>query len=399
MLPVSVYQPRPKNGLKRNGVELCQVSTAKNADGKIAPTKKVSGGARVNDAVTCQIVFEPGSEKAPEWVPLFPAPDAEGVIRCRDGRVFTLPNPKSFADRFNAEGRPVPFDYEHASEIRAPQGKPSPAVGWVTKLEARGEEVWARVEWNDEGNRAITSREYRFDSPAFLHNNGEIYALVSAGLTNRPAFTMPAVAHVTGDDSMEKFLEELGLTKDAKPEEIQAAIASLKSKGAEAEAFKAAAEKAASEKAAAEAQVVEKEQQLQAARTKATPALADFVPRADYDASLARVAAIEKQITDGKKAAHQEAVDIAIASALKSGKITPATKDFYVATCASAEGLKSFEAFVKDAPVIAPAEIVTGKPPAASDPVATASALQLKVWDACGIKPEHRGKSLKVDFA
>ena len=91
--------------------------------------------------------------------------------------------------------RDIPFDLEHSSEIKAPNGDAAPAAGWIKRLEVRNDgEVWGSVDWTEDGAKAILSRQYRYASPAFFAPGGKITKLVSAGLTNKPAMTMPALA-------------------------------------------------------------------------------------------------------------------------------------------------------------------------------------------------------------
>lgn len=93
--------------------------------------------------------------------------------------------------------RAVPVDYEHATE--ATEGgvyqKGAPAIGWIVKLDNRGQEgLWGYVEWiNAQAVEYVRNGQYRFFSPAVSFNainamTGEPQGptLVSGGLTNRP---------------------------------------------------------------------------------------------------------------------------------------------------------------------------------------------------------------------
>lgn len=128
----------------------------------------------------------------PEWIELVPAGP---VVSAVDGRKFRNTNPQKVVERFNADPNDLPIDYEHASEIKGPKGEEAPAAGWITKLEVREGAIWARVEWTPRGVASLSTREYRYLSPAFMHGkDGEIIEFTSAGLTNRPALRMPALA-------------------------------------------------------------------------------------------------------------------------------------------------------------------------------------------------------------
>jgi len=89
------------------------------------------------------------------------------------------------------------IDFEHRSE-RKPRD--SQAAGWIDGIElADGGRVLASVRWTPKGEKAIKSRRYQFISPAygkFENERGETFknALVSAGLTNKPALSgLPAI--------------------------------------------------------------------------------------------------------------------------------------------------------------------------------------------------------------
>ncbi len=330
----------------------------------------------VRAAVLCKIVVT--SDQAPDWVMLFPASDKDGEIKARDGRKFKLTSVDKFVADFNAEAHDVPFDLEHASELLAPEGKPAPAVGWITQLENRNGAVWGAVDWTTEGASIVQTKKYRYASPAFkLGKAGEVLGLVSAGLTNRPALVMPALAstQINGATMTPELLKLLGLDATATPEQIAEATKKL----ADAQVKAVADVAAASAAHAAE---------LTRVRAESTPTLANFVPRADYDAALTRVAAIEKKIEDEKLAAHTVAVASAIDEAMKLGKITPATKDYYVSNCSTPASLEAFRAFVKGAPTIAPDSVVSGQPPVAAEST-TATASDISIAERCGVTKEQ----------
>lgn len=289
--------------------------------------------------------------KLPEWIQLVPAGEH---IKALDGREFTNPNPQAIVDAFNADPRDVAVDWNHSSEIKAEMGEESPAAGWINAMEVRDGAVWGRVDWTKRGGETVTAKEYRYISPAFLFTKAKkaIIEIVSAGLVNRPALDMPAIArsgtkpnnNQPENTMTPELLALLGLAADATPEQITAAIATLEAQKAEL----AAAQTALTDEKAKHA---ETETALANAR-KANPTLDKFVPRADFDAMVARAKTAETTIAENTKTTHDEAVELEVAAAMKAGKVAPASKDFYVATCATADGLAQFREFVKDAPVI-----------------------------------------------
>jgi len=93
--------------------------------------------------------------------------------------------------------RRVPVDYEHATEMVASSTvmqSGAPAVGWVTALERREDELWAHVDWIDAtAVDRIRSGQYAYCSPAIVFGaidpeSGESIGarLTSVALTNRP---------------------------------------------------------------------------------------------------------------------------------------------------------------------------------------------------------------------
>ena len=97
---------------------------------------------------------------------------------------------RSILAAFERGGRDLVIDYEHGSikpENRA-EGA-APAAGWIKDLTwdpQRG--LVARVEWNERARGYITSREYRFLSPAALveEASGRVVELWNVALTNEP---------------------------------------------------------------------------------------------------------------------------------------------------------------------------------------------------------------------
>lgn len=89
----------------------------------------------------------------------------------------------------------LPVDVDHSPEKKGD----TEAMGWVKQLEKRGAELWARVEWNDQGKSLIADRRYAYLSPSYSGNykdeKGQSHgtALVGIALTNRPFLQMATV--------------------------------------------------------------------------------------------------------------------------------------------------------------------------------------------------------------
>ena len=195
----------------------------------------------------------------PDWIHLLPT----GAIQTQDGRgPYTTAD---LSDVIAASGGKLPIDENHAIDIAAPLGQPSPARGHIVELQARADGLWGRVEWTASGRALMADRAYLGISPVIAHDAGNrVHAVLRASLTNRPNLkglttlhhqetTMSLAARLaqvlgldasTGDDtlveritslhqaqttttalhsSLSRIGVSLGVAQDAKPEAIEAA--------------------------------------------------------------------------------------------------------------------------------------------------------------------------------
>ncbi len=309
---------------------------------------------------------------APGEVELIPAgPDITG----RDGRrwLFDDAAGTSVIQAFAARNAALPIDWEHASQHRAPNGEAAPAAAWIERIEVRDGALWGTVNWTERGRNQVAAREYRYLSPVFDFEpaTGRIVRLVSAGLTNLPNLHLQAL-NAEGDTMNRSALlaaalaAVLGLKPEATDDEIATGLNAMKKK-LDDETVRA----------------------LNAERSASTPSLERFVPRVDHDAVIARATNAEKALKDRDAADFTAQVKTEIGAALKAGKITPASVEYYTATCSDREGLERFKAFVAGAAVIAP----DGE--AEKKPAATGTALNAEeraVCQATGISHEEFAK-------
>ncbi|MFN3293444.1 MAG: phage protease [Gemmobacter sp.] len=152
-----------------------------------------------NQLAICEAALPPGA--APEWVHLLPP---KGRITARDGRKFISrkscgfagDDPAALVADFNARAVDAAVDFAHQSELAdAKTGGPVPATGWIEELRADATGLCALVEWTARAAALIAAREYRYLSPAFLHDKaGVITRLKSAGLVHNPALQLTALA-------------------------------------------------------------------------------------------------------------------------------------------------------------------------------------------------------------
>ena len=280
----------------------------------------------------------------PEWVMLFPA---GGRIEARDGRVFRMDASDAAAvmAAFTSNQADIPIDLEHASHIRPEQGLDALAHGWITGLEMRAGAMWGRVAWTPKGREYVRDRAYRYISPSFLHHpDGRAHRLVSAALTNLPAFKMPAVATEQpaqrGTPMDKETLEALGLKEGAKDDAVKTAVLALAKKAGDAETALATAREEAKGKAV-------------------DPQL--YVPRSDFEAATARVKVLE----DGEKARREAAEVAAVDAAIEDKKITPAGREHNLALC-RVIGVEKFRESMAAQPALAMAsrQVGVGEDPA-----------------------------------
>lgn len=299
------------------------------------------------------------ADQPPAQVELIPAGPA---VVGRDGRAwqFSAADAHALVAAFNARGAALPIDWEHASQYRAPQGKPAPAAGWIESLNVREDgALIGNVSWTDRGAADVTGRAYRYLSPTFdfEKDSRRIVRLVSAGLTNLANLRLAALNHETNPE-------------DSEMNKITVAIATALALGAD----------------ATEEQALNAIGQLQQRAGQASN-LDQFVPRADYDAAVERANNAEQALSERDQATHTAAVDAAIDGALKAGKITPATADYHRASCSDEAGLKRFKDFVAAAPTVGDDTNLGERKPANKDTALNAE--EQAICQATGVTPEE----------
>ena len=181
----------------------------------------------------CAAIDLPTGSDVPAWVHLLPA--LHGTVTTHDGRgPYKVADAAaiiaaSFADPRDAGG--LLIDENHALDIAAPKGGPSPARGRITAMEARADGIWGRVDWSDAGRALLADRAYRGISPVILHHpeTHEIAAVIRASLVNYPNLRgQTALNAEETTPMMGKIAKALGLAEDATEEAIMAAIAKMK---------------------------------------------------------------------------------------------------------------------------------------------------------------------------
>lgn len=171
----------------------------------------------------------PAGNDAPEWVQLVPAGTFTGV----DGRgPYHLRDPQAvIATSLHHFGGRLPIDENHAIDLKAPKGEPSPARGWIVELQEREGSIWGRVEWTEEGARLVAGKAYRGISPCIYRNAaGDIVAVGRASLVNQPNLRQLATLHHQDHnmDLIAQLRAALGLGADASEADVLAAVAANK---------------------------------------------------------------------------------------------------------------------------------------------------------------------------
>ena len=325
-------------------------------------TLQLACNARAASVRTAALCMELPTETAdgalPAVLQLLPA----GLeIKGKDGRQWTVKDLPALIEAQNAAGD-IPLDWEHATEIAAPQGQPAPAAGWLNGWHERSGALYAEVTWTPRGAKAVKNREHRYISPAFLHDKqGNIARLISVGLTNRPNLDLAALnRHQSPQEDPPMALAAaialaLGVAEDADEATALNAVTAIKADLATAKA--------------------------------ATPSLDLYVPRGDYDVALNRAETAETALNAEQVRIHDAAIGAEVDAAIAAGKVTPATRDYHLAQCRQEGGLDRFKEFVKvSATIVAPTDLTatkpgTGKQALTDDDLAICSQLDIPVAD------------------
>ncbi|MFC5393148.1 phage protease [Bosea vestrisii] len=167
----------------------------------------------------------PATGEVPEWVHLTPVGTFSGV----DGRgPFRLEDAAAvIADSLSA-GK-LPIDENHATDTAAPEGRPSPARGWIVAMEARSDGIWGKVEWTNAGRELLADKAYRGISPVLLSTKaeGRVLKILRAALTNDPNLNLTSL-HSRSEpmEFVAKLRQALGLKDDAAEDAVLAAATS-----------------------------------------------------------------------------------------------------------------------------------------------------------------------------
>ncbi len=270
------------------------------------------------------LCFELPSGNVPEWVQLLPAGKMVGT----DSRTFINNDPQQILDNKQRSNLHIPLDIEHATHLKGPIGEAAPAQGWFEQLEIREGQVWGKLNANEDGKALLEKQNYRYISPAFKHDaNGHIFAIVSVGLTNQPNLDLLALNHQRNNHDQEITMKL--------PLAIATALVLNSETATEADAVTAI-------------QTLQSDHKLALNRAE-SPSLDKFVPTETHQLALNRATEAEKKLT----AIADTEIEALVDGAISDGKVAPANKAMYLATCRADGGIEQFKTFIKSAPTIA----------------------------------------------
>lgn len=315
----------------------------------------------------------------------FKAADGSGrPVEVPEGWLLDRQAAGALAATFNARSDARVIDFEHQTLHAETNGKPAPAAGWIGKLEARDDGLYAvNVEWTAAAATMIVGKQYRYISPVFSYDKrtGRVLAVAHAALTNfagldgltdlatLAAKLFPAVQ--PEQESSMKFaelLKALGLSETATEAEALAALAALKTN-----------------------------HQGELVALKGTaPDPAKFVEVATLSAVQGELATARTELAGLKAEKHTAEVDKVVTAALTAGKLTPATEGW--ARSLGKSDLAALNAYVEAAPVVVkPGETQSGgKKPDGSNGTSLSDA-QLAVCRQMGVSPEDYAKTLAAE--
>jgi phage I-like protein len=169
--------------------------------------------------------FQIPAGQAPEWLHLTPA----GTFSGADGRgPYRVVDAQAVITSSMAAGK-LAIDENHAIDKAAPEGRPSPARGWIVAMEVRADGIWGRVEWTGEGKRMADDHAYRGFSPVIVSEKatGKVLRILRGALTNDPNLTLTTLHSRSDDmDFLAKLRQALGLKTDATEDGIITAVTS-----------------------------------------------------------------------------------------------------------------------------------------------------------------------------
>lgn len=333
---------------------------------------------RIPDHIAlCAATDLPADIGAPEWVHLIPT--VHGEVQTYDGRgPYLMADIEAVIQASMANARGMPIDENHATDVAAPVGLPSPARGWIVELQARADGLWGRVEWTAEGAKLVSEKAYRGLSPVLAVSKADkktVGAVLRASLVNKPNLRgLTALQQEANMDLLKKLAEMLGLPPEASEDEVLSAIKAIKPEVVE--SYNSALAEIGTafglEGTAAPGEIV---------------TAAKGYSRAAFVALQSELADVTGRLTtlqqDGAKNAATTFIDTAIAEGRVGVK---PLRDHYITR--HMQDAASVEKEIGAMPKIGGGPVITTPPPVEGDTITELNAEQASVAEQLGIPPK-----------
>jgi phage I-like protein len=327
----------------------------------------------------------------PDWVHLLPG--GGGQISTADARgPYHVTDPAELIAASFAEADRLPIDENHATDLAAPLGQPSPARGWIVEMQARADGIWGRVEWTEAGRALVADRAYRAISPVVLHDTAKrIMRVLRASLVNRPNLRGLAALNQESDVKplLERLAETLGLDAAATEDAVVNAVKETKDAAAPAVALQAQlAEIGQVFGVTGDGTVV-----LEAAR-KAAQKPTDAPQIVALQAELTTVTTRLNTLTDSVA---REKATAFVDGAIQLGRVgVKPLREHYIAMHMADAGRVEKE--IGALPVLGRSGAITAAPPTPTGEVAL-NAEQLSAAKVLGLDPKSYAATLKAERA
>ena len=277
----------------------------------------------------------------PRWIRILPLGRVE-LVDQRSPLEVDLESLSAMVSSFKSRGVDVVIDYEHQSL----QGERAPAAGWVKELEARGDGLYARVEWTPQAQEYLRNREYRYFSPVLRLDpeTRKPQILMQVALTNVPAIKglAPLVAKQQEETSRGVVVRGMEMTANREKGKMREKLKGLMGldPGTQDESLWA--------------RVVEVFREL-----GETLGLPEEAPASRLAETVAALKATSEQLPEVRQELEvlksrlaEETVAQVVEEALKAGKIAPAQKDWALEYCGRDQ--EGFKAYIAGAPKVVP---------------------------------------------
>lgn len=175
-----------------------------------------------------QLPLPSNGNTPPDWIHLLPAGTFPAVGGSKSLRVT---DPQAVIAASMESGKLV-LDENHSTDLAAPRGKGSPAMGWLEHLESRADGIWGRVKWTRRGRAALEDHAYRAISPVLVSEpDGTVTQILRAALTNNPDLSLKTLHSRTTEQEgrdmsypLAALRSRLGLNADADEAAINQAL-------------------------------------------------------------------------------------------------------------------------------------------------------------------------------